>query len=137
MEQDIVNALLTRLSTLVVTPTALPVAWPDVPYAPTVGQAHLRASILRADPSQVTLGTGGYTRSRGVLQVDVCMPEGSGEVKGSAVADQVIAHFKQTTLVSGLTTVRVIRRPHIAAVLKDSPWYRFIVRVPYQADLPN
>ncbi len=61
------------------------------------GQAWVRATLLPAQPIPESIGVSGYDRLRGLLQVDVFYPVGTGN-QASTMADAIIAAFSSRGL---------------------------------------
>lgn len=139
LEVLLLTALVNRLVPVLTTPTsdittpATPVALPLAPYTPTTNTAYLDIrSLLTAESEGVGLGFNSSDIHRGIFQVDAVVPDNKGENPGLRLAALVAARFaKGTKLVAGSYRVRIHRTPTIAAPVKDAPWVRFPVSIPY------
>jgi hypothetical protein len=140
LETDIAEAFLTHLGaagtspnfTSSVTSPATPLAVPLFGYTPTAGTAYLEAHpVLRADPD--TFGLSDQTAlHRGIYQVDAVVPDNVGELPGLRLAEAVRDRFRYLTeILVGTVKLRVSGKPAIAPVVKDAPWCRFPVSIPY------
>ena len=131
-------ALLTKLcggtaATSDVTNPVTPVALPLITYPPVAGTAYLDArAVLRAEPNRPGIGFTGSVIRRGIFQVDAVVPDNKGEAPGLRLAALVAARFAiGTMLVAGSYKLQLVKEPTIAAAVKDAPWVRFPVSIPY------
>lgn len=133
LDVSIQSALLAQLTTPALTSPATPIAYPLVAYTPTIGTAYLDArAILRAAPNHPGADFSAYTIRRGIFQVDAVAPDGAGEAPGLRLAALVAARFAiGTKLVAGSYRLLLDKEPTIAAAVKDAPWVRFPVSIPY------
>lgn len=129
----ILNAFMARLTTPALTSPATPIAYPLVAFTPASGVKYLAiAPIMRAEPFHPGLGFNGYTERRGILQIDAVIPDNTGEPNGLRLAALVAARFPiGTDLVAGSRLLRLYKEPTIAAAVKDAPWVRYPVSIPY------
>ena len=119
---DIQNTLNLRLSTL---PNIPPVSWPNVEFEPVDGTLYLRASILPASTTLETVeGTEGF---RGVYQVDVFAPLGTGIQTINAMADSVCDHFAADRDLSGVR----IRAISATAPIRNGAWFVLPISISY------
>lgn len=142
IETDIQSALILKLcpTAATVTPAVSDitspttrVAMPLVAFSPTAGTAYLDArAILRAAPRVTGLGFDSSIERRGIFQVDAVVPDNQGEGPGLRLAALVAARFAiGTKLVAGSYRLLLDKEPTIAAAVKDAPWVRFPVSIPY------
>lgn len=126
-------ALLAQLKTPALTSPATPIAYPLVTYVPTPGVSYYDAhAIMRADPQHDGLAFASSTLQRGIFQVDAVVPDGAGEAPGLRLAALVAARFAiGTVLVAGSYKLQFLKPPKIAAAVKDAPWVRFPVSIPF------
>lgn len=136
IESRIFDGLLSHLAGLTLTP-AMAVAWPDVSFEPPA-QGYLRPSLIPNTVSQVTLGTTGKNRHRGLFQVSVFWKRNAGELVPREKADLVAARFKRGIDIdaNGLT-IRIYRPPVVAATFEDGAYSHTPVTISYQVDAPN
>lgn len=73
------------------------IAWPNANYTPTSGEEWVRLNILPASSRQVAT-VGDKWRHPGVVSVQIFVPEGTGDGKAYAIADDVAAVFQGMTL---------------------------------------
>lgn len=143
VEVLVLNALLGRLVTSAsgtipgtsnITTPATPVASPLANYAPTLGTSYLHAHpLLRAEPDAPGLAADSAVIRRGVFQVDAVVPDNRGEAPGLRLAALVRDRFARgTKLVAGTRYLRLDKEPTIAAAVKDAPWVRFPVSIPFE-----
>lgn len=138
LDVDILNAFMARLTTPALTSPATPIGYPLVAFEPPKdangnGLRHLRvAPILRAEPFHPGIGFNGHTERRGILQIDAVVPDNTGEPNGLRLAALVAARFPiGTDLIAGTHRLRLYKEPTIAAAVKDAPWVRYPVSIPY------
>lgn len=133
IEADILDALMAHLTTPALTGSP-PIAYPLVAYSPTIGTAYLDARApLRAVPEQYGHAFDSDVIHSGIFQVDAVMPDGKGEGPGLDLSALVAARFVAgTELDAGGHLLRVMAPPAIAASIKDAPWVRFPISIPYR-----
>lgn len=133
IETDILDALMTRLTTPNITSPATPIASPLVAFTPPATGGYVEARpILRAEPDRLGLSFASSKFNRGVFQVDAVVPDNKGEAPGLRLAALVAARFAiGTELVAGGYRLQFLKEPTIATAVKDAPWVRFPVSIPY------
>jgi hypothetical protein len=126
-------ALCAQLKTPDITTPVTPIAWPLVAYTPVIGITYLEVHpLLKAQTQHSALAFGGSDINRGIFQVDAVVPEGKGEAAALRLVDLIIARFALgTELVAGGRMLRVNAPPQSAAALRDAPWVRYPVSIPY------
>lgn len=109
------------------------IAYPLVAFTPTPGTAYLDARpILRAEPDQPFLAFDSDVIHRGVFQVDTVAPDGAGEAPAVRLASLVAERFAVGTMIYvSWYRIKVLQVPTIGATIKDAPWIRVPVSVPY------
>lgn len=116
-------------------PRAAPFVTGGGAYVPVTGTLYLDvAPLLRAEPEHFGIAFQNSDIERGIFQVDVVAPLGPGELPGTRVAALVKSRFfigKDFTVNGG--RLWVTNTPTIATV-KDAPWVRFTVSVPFRFD---
>lgn len=132
IETDIQVALITKLTTPALTGSPL-IAYPLVAFNPSANTTYLAVHpILRAAPRRPGINFTGSVLRAGIFQVDAVAPDGAGEGPGLRLADLVAARFAiGTKLVAGSYRLLLDKEPTIAAAVKDAPWVRFPVSIPY------
>lgn len=145
VEVDIQAALILRLCPTAasvspavsdITSPATPVALPLVAFTPPVISATAKyldaRAILRAEPNHPFLDFSAPTIRSGIFQVDAVVPDNIGEAPGLRLASLVAARFAiGTRLVAGSYRLLLNKEPTIASAVKDAPWVRFPVSIPY------
>ena len=133
LETDILNALMTKLTTPALSSPATPIASPLVTYTPTSGTPYLHAHpVMRAEPEAVGIAFTAKHVDRGIFQVDAVVPIDAGESVGLRLAALVRARFPLgTSLVAGSYRLQILQRPTIATAVEDAPWVRYPVSIPY------
>lgn len=138
VEVAIAAALYARLTSSAAPLSATPRAAPLVAYTPTLGTAYLHVwPLMRAAPEHFGISDANADTLRGIFQIDAVMPDGAGEAPGVRLASLVQDRFPHGLTLSvvstiGTRTLRVTNRPTIAAAVKDAPWVRFPVSIPWQ-----
>lgn len=133
VEASIQSALFARVASLVLNP-AHPVAWPNVAFTPPAGKRYLRVSHLPNVTDRLYIGSGDPHQHQGILQVMVCAPLNSGEAGARETAGLVANHFPaDMRLTSGAVTVRITKRPNIAAALITDTEIQIPVSISYRA----
>lgn len=130
---QVLNALMTRLTTPALDAPPTPIASPLVAYSPTAGVPYFEAHrIMRADPEQPWIAAESDAVHRGIFQVDAVVPNDQGEAPGIRLASLVVDRFSFGTLIDlDACRLKIVRTPGIAAAISDSPWARFPVSIPY------
>lgn len=133
IETDIQDALIARLKASPVIISAASIANPLVAFDPSGLTQYLAVhAILRAQPLRPALGFTGAVVRRGIFQVDAVIKDGLGERPGLVLAGSVASRFAiGTELVAGSYRLQLDKEPTIAAAVKDAPWVRFPVSIPY------
>lgn len=129
----ILNTLMTRLTTPALDDPATPIASPLVAYTPTDGVPYFKVwPVMRAATEHFGLAFENPDMHRGIFQVDAVVPDGNGEAPGLRLASVVVARFPiGTVLAAGAFSLRIQIPATIAAAVKDAPWVRFPVSIPY------
>jgi hypothetical protein len=110
------------------------IAMPLVTFVPTPGVSYLDARpVLRAEPEQFGLDYNNVAIHRGIFQVDAVIADGKGEAPGLRLAGLVADRFAIGTkfVVAGLN-LEITGKPAIAGAVKDAPWVRFPVSIPFR-----
>lgn len=122
--QHIRAALEQRLASM--TP-ALPTAFENISFKPTVGEPYQRAYLLMADTENPTLDER-LRVERGIFQVSLFYPTKTGPNESAARADLLRSHFAAgLVLSSGGYRIRVEGTPSVAPAMVDDD--RFMVSV--------
>lgn len=136
MSYDAINtALFTKLAALA---PAIPIAWPNVNYAPQIGTPYMRAAIIPYPTANPTMGMGALDVKRyfGLLQVLLYYPINSGEGDLRRKADAVIAWFyRGLTLTSGGVSVNIDATPYASPAFVSDAWFVVPVSIPYRSDV--
>lgn len=106
---------------------AIPVAWENVAFNPPEGR-YVRAHLIPAEARHLYFDGTGRTR-KGIFQVDLCMPVGTGAGAARTLVDSLDAAFAITLTAGGLRVW--LLRPFSAAPPISKP-DRFIVPVSAQ-----
>lgn len=113
---------------------AIPCAWENVPYLPTVGARYLRPYMIPAATYDAAV-TADITRYTGIFQVSIYMPEGTGAGAAETIAESLIALYPITISIdkSGLNIV-IERTPSIGTAMHDEGWRVLPVSIRYRVD---
>lgn len=101
MTTVILEAFIERLEDLVLSPV-LPIAWPGIKLNPPATGMWLEALYFPSETENVTWGADGCYNAKGFFQVSVFYRPGVGQIKPSAVADLIIAHFPKGSSIAGV-----------------------------------
>lgn len=125
----IARALEKRLSTL--TPK-LDVAPENGTYQPKTGVPYMATNMLFAPTLTRDLKETQH-EERGIFQVTVCYPSGTGAVQARAHAEAVRTHFQAgLRLVEQDVTVEVLGKPNANPAIPADGWYCVPVSVTYK-----
>lgn len=119
------------------TPSPVPIAWENVPFtAPLQGGAKARyiaASVLPADSATPDLA-GAMREYRGIYQVLIFTPPGTGPGTADALIDSLVAAFPPAEPLVADTLTVYLTAPFSAAPAMDDPdGYLVPVSAPYRA----
>ena len=133
VEASIQAALFARATSLVLSP-AHPVAWPNVNFTPPANRRNLRFTHMPNTTERTYIGSREPHLHQGILQIMVVAPLNSGEAGPRAIAAAVADHFPtDLRLTSGGVTVRITKRPDIAAALATDTELQIPVSIRYEA----
>lgn len=123
-------ALETRLNGL---SGALPTAWENLPYSPTVGTAWQRVRLLLNDPVDRAL-TNDVIEHRGFLEVTLFYPQNAGSSAAATKAQAVADRFAPVqTLTSSTTSVLIAQTARIGSAIALDDWFVVPVSIPWQS----
>lgn len=109
----------------------IPVAWENTPFTPPVSGVYLEADFLPADNEDFTI-QGIVSLRRGVYQVTVVYPVGSGSQAAEKLASAVSAAFSNNTaLPTDGSPVYINGEPSVFSGFRDSTAYRMPVSIAY------
>jgi hypothetical protein len=135
-EATIANLLMTRLGTLPAQTPAVDIAFPDLPFTPTLGKTYLEARFLPNRNVNYGLGDEGPTQHLGLFQVTVCHAPGRGAIGPLTIAGAIVEHFyKGLRLWSGNVAVKVYEKPSVGPSIQDADRVRYPVTVRYTASV--
>lgn len=112
---------------------ALATAYENVPYEPTQGTPYQAVYLMPVEPLNPEMGT--MTQERGMLQVSLFYPLGTGPAAAEARAELIRDTFYRgrSFTASGITTT-VEKTPEIAPALIDDDRYHVPVRIRFFAN---
>jgi len=108
-----------------------PVAWENVNYEPTEGDAWIRPTNLPSGAQSVGIATGQSIRTRGFYQIDIFTPAGNGPGAALTLADQIADHFSYGLRLTRGGSVAVLGTPVQDPASASGAWFRVAVIVPY------
>lgn len=131
-EGKIADALLRKLAALTFSP-AIPVSWPNVPFAPT-GSTYLEAALIPNENTRVCIGHDDPVQRQGLLQVTVVAPNAGGVIAPMDIAGAVVAHFASGTRIDAGTGIdlEISEQPSVTQ-FRDESALRVPVTIPYRA----
>lgn len=107
---------------------AVAIAYENQAYSPVPGTPYQRVTLLTAEPDNREIGPG-YTE-RGIFQVDLFYPEGTGPAAATARAALIRSTFAYATeLTSGGVKVNIIATPEIGAARADGDRFHVPVKI--------
>jgi hypothetical protein len=114
---------------------SITVAKPGIPFAPSSATPYLRAYIMPSMTEAMDVA-GLINEYRGVFQVNVFHPEGSGIITPYETAALLTDHFASGTQVSHqATTFSILSPPHIGPAIEEPGWVMLPVSIRYRAFL--
>ena len=133
IETDIMAALFTRVSSLVLNPV-MPVAWPNLAYTPPANQRYLRVQFVPNVANRVMIGSDDPHQHLGLLQLSVYGKKNNGEAAVRADAAAVAAHFPcDLKLYSGAVCVRITKRPDVRDLIVEDAAVQIPVMIDWEA----
>lgn len=124
---DLSAALDTNLNTMTGLP---PVAWQNIKYEPVNGTLYIRPTLLPADSTVATIGTG-TDINQGIYQIDIFSPLDEGKNEAMLMSDTIAEQFKRDKeLVYNGRTV-VIRSTSQRIMSNEDSWAHYMVEVVY------
>lgn len=114
---------------------ALPTAHENSHFKPVNGEPYQRANLLPNTPDDGQIGSAVYFE-RGVFQVMLCYPTGTGPAQAEARAQLVKQAFKRgTSLVESGVTVIVMNAPSVSSAMIEGDRFCIPVSLRYQAQI--
>lgn len=119
-DYDIQAALNDRLSDEF---PAMPIAWENVSYTPTLGTPYLRAHWFPVESKPITLGSSPFIERKGFFQIDCVYPAGQGWGDARSKVAEIVAAFPPRTsfIYNGLEVNIEEIKPHKG--LPGDGWY--------------
>ena len=109
----------------------VPVAWENTPFTPPVSGVYLESDFLPADNEDFTV-QGSATLRRGLYQVTVVYPVGSGTQAAEKLASAVsLAFSNNTALPTEESPVYINGEPSVFSGIRDGTAYRMPVSIAY------
>ncbi len=112
---------------------ALPTAWENTDYAPTIGTPWQRVRLLPNEPRDLAV-TSDIVESRGLLEVLLFYPPGGGTAAAAARAQAIADRFAPVqTLTSGSTAVQILNTASIGAGFRADEWFCVPITIPWRS----
>lgn len=125
-------ALEMRLGT--VTPV-MATAFENKTYLPVAGVPYQRAYLLPNTPNDSQIGSQTHLE-RGIFQVTICYPMGSGSAACETRAQLVKDAFKRgTSMVEGGVTVIIMNAPSVSSAMIDGDRFCIPISMRYQCQV--
>lgn len=130
--QIVRRAIEKRLATL--SPN-ISTAFENAPFTPVAATPYQRLNLLPNTPDNSIQGAGSYFE-RGLFQITLAYPNGTGPAASEAQAQLIRAHFRRGTsmLESGVTVI-VTDTPRVSPAMIDGDRYTTPISIPYQAQI--
>lgn len=140
-ETKIAEALFAKLGTLTLSP-AVPVAWPNVAFAPPADAQGKPAPFLRVNdipaPTRgLSIADTGTNEYVGLFQVDVMWPHGGGVSAAKETAGAIVAHMKRGTRLDRQSVRVDVTQASVGPVISDDPRIMIPVTITYRALVKN
>ena len=114
---------------------SLATAYENTPFAPAVGTAYQRVTLLLAEPANDEIG-GGIYREEGFLQVDLAYPLDAGPKAATERAELLRTTFHRGASFTALgVTVNIERTPEIAPGRVEEDRFVLPVRIRFYAHI--
>ena len=140
-QAEIASGLAKRLAAM---PNAYPFFLAGNDYTPDATKPYMRASLIMAPPSTISIGRGVFSRQQGIYQIDVYYPQNVNGQKALDTYAETLrrwffpAHNRGLDLIEGSTDIYIKRLPNIAVGTADRPFIRRIVDVYFEVeDVPT
>jgi hypothetical protein len=114
---------------------AVPVAWQNRAYTPTLGARYVQANILPAETENPSLGDD-HKRFIGIFQVLIYSPDNKGAGDAETLAESLFTTFARgESFAASTVTVRILDSPSVLPSFNDNGWYVLPVSIRYQSDI--
>ena len=131
---DIESALNTLILTAV---GSTPVAWENVKYEPSVGTAFIQVFHVPLRTSPMSLGYGGYTDHRGVVQLNMCVPSDFGTLAAILLADKMTGTIRRGIVTTYNSVPVRISAISVGSMDIQKAWAILPVTINWQCYLPD
>ncbi len=108
----------------------LPVAWENTSFTPPGDGVYLEADFLPAENEDFTI-QGSVTLKRGIYQVTVVTPIGSGTQKAEKLASGIVDAFANNVRIPAPAPMYVNGEPSVFGGIKDDTALRTAVSIAY------
>ncbi len=117
-----------------ITPS-IPTAWENMDFTPVGGVPYQDVYLLPAEPENPTFGGSSY-RERGIYQVNLKYPLGTGPAAAAARAELIQATFARgNTFEKSGVTVQIEKTPEVLPYYNEQDRYVLPVRIRYFANV--
>jgi len=108
------------------------IAWANVSYRPTAGQAYMRVEIQNSTGRLAGLGSSAdLYRYRGIIAIDLIVPEHTGTETIRDYMDALNVVFRNKQF-DGITTMVPQKGEYMPQSRKG--WYKFPIAIPFYRD---
>jgi hypothetical protein len=119
---DIEQALEVHAATVLTPIFAANIAWPNLGFSPTAGTPYAKVDHLHAPTGPAGAGIDAPTRRRGVFQVSLFFPEGTGRAGILAAAQAVNDGFQRGLSLSKNDTLVRVQGVSPGPYLNEEGW---------------
>jgi hypothetical protein len=114
---------------------AIQTAFENAAFTPVAGTPFQRVNLLPNTPDNSIQGVTTYFE-RGLFQVKLCYPIGTGPTAAETQAQLIRAHFKRgTSLLNSGVTVIITDTPRVSTGMIEGDRFCIPVSVPWQAQI--
>lgn len=133
VDGKIMAALFGRMALLTLTPV-LPVAWPNVTFAPPSTKKYLRVQYVPNITNRRFVNSDGQHEHVGLLQVSVHWPQGAGEAAPREIAGKIVDHFPaDLRLAFDGGYARITQAPTVADLIVEDAQVQIPVLIQWSA----
>ena len=133
-DSSIESAFSAKLLTLATLPS---VAWPNVPFTPTVGVTFLKPHLLQGEPFQREIGTAGINEHGGIYQISIFTPAGNGPLESNTLRDALINHFKRGTVLTYNGVSTTVIKAFSGAKMEETDFLHTPIKIIYRTFATN
>jgi len=126
LHDEMLTAIYTKFGTILDIPE---IVYPNIEVDPSV-DGYVRVNVLPANPD--TVGVKSITWYRGIIQANVYVKLGVGEIVAARYAQKIIGAFPRgTVLTNGTTSIKIDENAQAYNGIVDGGYYMMPVRIVY------